>query len=125
MAWVAACLIYELIFALMISGDLLREARRRAGLSQPELARRAGRPVSSIGRWERGEVMPSLETLRELIRACGLELSFRLANADTEQHDLALIERALAKTPAERVREGIEAAEAVRALLEPVAERRG
>jgi DNA-binding XRE family transcriptional regulator len=47
----------------MVSGDLLREARRRAGLSQAELARRAGKPTSVIGRWERGEVKPSLETL--------------------------------------------------------------
>jgi transcriptional regulator with XRE-family HTH domain len=50
------------------------EARRRAGSSQAELARRAGTPRSAIGRWERGEVLPSLERLRELIRARGLEV---------------------------------------------------
>jgi transcriptional regulator with XRE-family HTH domain len=94
----------------MVSGDLLREARRRAGLSQAELARRAGKPLSSIGRWERGEVRPSLETLRELVRACGLELIFHLANADLEDHDLTLIERALSRTPEERVRDAVVAA---------------
>jgi transcriptional regulator with XRE-family HTH domain len=94
----------------MVSGDLLREARRRAGLSQAELARRAGKPLSSIGRWERGEVRPSLETLRDLVRACGLELSFHLANADLEDHDLTLIEQALARTPAERLDDAIVAA---------------
>jgi transcriptional regulator with XRE-family HTH domain len=41
----------------MIGGDLPREARRRAGLSQAELTRRAGKPTSVIGRWERGEPM--------------------------------------------------------------------
>src|SRR5581483_2739802 len=97
----------------MVSGDLLREARRRAGLSQAELARRAGKPLSSIGRWERGEVRPSLETLRELVRACGLELSFHLANADLEDHDLTLIERALRQTPEQRVRDAVVAARAL------------
>jgi len=100
----------------MVTGGLLREARRRAGLSQPELARRAGKPTSSIGRWERGEVLPSLETLRELVGACGLELTFHLANADLEEHDLALIERALDQTPAERVAAAVASAGAIDAL---------
>ena len=68
--------------ARVISGDLLREARLRAGRTQAELGRRVGRPQSQIARWERGDVKPSLETLRELIRACGLELSFRLFDYD-------------------------------------------
>lgn len=80
----------------MISGDLLREARRRAGLSQAALAQRAGKATSVIGRWERGEVLPSLETLRDLIRACGLELHFTLAELDVSQDPA--IERALALT---------------------------
>jgi DNA-binding XRE family transcriptional regulator len=54
----------------------------RAGLSQVELARRACKATSVIGRWERGEVRPSLETLSEVIRAAGLELGVTLSNAD-------------------------------------------
>jgi transcriptional regulator with XRE-family HTH domain len=100
----------------VISGDLLREARLRAGLSQGELARRAGKPTSSIGRWERGEVLPSLETLRELVRACDLELTFHIANADSESHDLTLIERSLARTPAERVADAVSSAAAIDGL---------
>ena len=84
----------------MVSGILLREARLRSGLSQAELARRAGKARSAIGRWERGEVQPSFETLRELVRACGLEISYGLydhdANADS------LIDASLAMTPDER-----------------------
>ena len=85
----------------MVSGDLLREARRRAGLSQAELARRAGKPTSVIGRWERNEVTPSLETLRAMIRACELELRVALRDADDSQD--AAIERSLALTPADRL----------------------
>ena len=85
----------------MISGDLLREARLRAGLTQQELARRAGTSQSAIARWESGDVLPSLERLRALIRACGLELTFGLANYD-DSYD-AQIARQLRLTPSERV----------------------
>jgi len=90
----------------MLSADLLVEARRRAGLTQSELAARSGTARSLISRYERGKVEPGLDALRRLIRACGLELSFRLVNADEDDHDLALISAALALTPAERFAQG-------------------
>lgn len=92
----------------MISGDLLREARLRAGLTQRELASRARTSQSAIARWESGEVVPSFERLRELIRACGLELTFGLANYD-DSYDY-FIGRQLGLTPAERVRDMAETA---------------
>jgi len=85
----------------MVSGILLREARLRAGLSQAELARRAGKARSAIGRWERGEVQPSFETLRELVRVCGLELSYGVVSADESSR--ALIEDSLRLAPDERL----------------------
>ncbi len=91
----------------MVSGDLLVEARRRAGISQAELGRRSGVPPSLIGRYERYEVIPSLERLRALLRAAGYELSIRLANVDPSNHDQVLIERELRLTPAERLRRGL------------------
>jgi len=100
----------------MVSGDLLREARKRAGLTQAELGRRVGRPQSVISRWERDEVAPSLETLRELIRACGLDLLFRLATRDDSY--VPYIERMLAMTPAQRVRDAARRANANRRLRE-------
>lgn len=85
----------------MLSADLIREARLRSGLTQTELGRRIGKPQSVIARWERGAVKPSLETLRKVIRACGLELTFGLANYDDSY--LSHINRQLELTPAERV----------------------
>ena len=85
----------------MISGDLLREARLRAGLTQQELARRAGTSQSAIARWESGAVQPSFERLRELIRACELELTYGLATYD-DSYDY-FIYKALRLTPSERV----------------------
>lgn len=84
----------------MVTGDLIREARLRAGLTQVELGERLGKAQSEIGRWERGQVLPSLETLRRVIRACGLDLHFHLAAADDS--DLSLIDQTLAMTPAQR-----------------------
>ena len=85
----------------MISADLLKEARLRAGITQAELGRRVKRSQSQIARWERGDVKPSLETLRELIRACGLELTLGMANYDDSY--LLDINEQLARSPAERV----------------------
>lgn len=61
------------------SAALLREARLRAGLSQVALAERSGKDRVQIGRWEAGQVAPSLDTLVDLVRACGFDLSLMLA----------------------------------------------
>ena len=52
-------------------------------------------------------MVPSLERLRELLRACRLELSVRLTNVDESEHDHVLIERELRRTPAQRFRRGL------------------
>jgi transcriptional regulator with XRE-family HTH domain len=93
----------------VVSGDLLREARLRAGLTQAELAERARTARSQVSRYERGEVLPSLETLRRLIRECGFQLSFRLFNADLDEHDATLIAQLLQLTPEERVDRAVRA----------------
>ncbi len=67
---------------LVLSASLIVEARRRAGLSQRELALRLGNRQAEIARWERAHVVPSLERLREVVAACGLELTVGLAAAD-------------------------------------------
>lgn len=90
----------------MISADLLREARLRTGLTQTELGQRVGLPQSQIARWEAGRVEPSLETLRKLIRACGLELTYGLANYDDSY--MPYIERLLELSPQERIEDALE-----------------
>ena len=58
----------------MSSGTLIREARRRAGLSQTELARRAGVAQSVISAYEADRREPGLGMLTKLIEAAGHEL---------------------------------------------------
>jgi transcriptional regulator with XRE-family HTH domain len=64
------------------SADLIREARLRAGLSQQELAERSGRDRSVIARWEQGAVAPSLESVLDVVRACGFDLPLELVPHD-------------------------------------------
>ena len=58
--------------------SLLIEARKRAKLTQSELAARMGTSQSTIARLESGKAVPSLSTLRRLASATGtrLEISF-------------------------------------------------
>jgi uncharacterized protein len=60
------------------SGTLLREARRRAGLTQAELADRAGTTQSVISAYESDRRQPALATLAELIEATGMVLEVRV-----------------------------------------------
>ena len=60
------------------SAALLREARLRAGLSQVGLAERSGKDRVQIGRYEAGTVAPNLDTLIDLVRACGFDLPLEL-----------------------------------------------
>lgn len=61
-----------------MGGDLIKEARRRAGLTQAELAERAGTTQSAIARWERGYVDPGFDQVRRLLRLCGFALYVQL-----------------------------------------------
>ncbi len=61
---------------------LVSEARRRAGLTQAELARRVGTSQAAIARYERARVMPSVATLYRIVGACGLDLRMQLVDAD-------------------------------------------
>jgi transcriptional regulator with XRE-family HTH domain len=84
----------------MMSGDLIKEARLRAGLTQTELGARLGKAQSAIARWERDDVSPSLETVRDVVRACGLDLTFFMSKFDDS--NVTIIDQHLRMTPAER-----------------------
>lgn len=64
------------------SAAILREARLRAGYSQDELARVSGKDRTVIARYEQGIVAPSLDTLVQLLRACGFDIPLELVPYD-------------------------------------------
>ena len=48
--------------------------RNRAGMTQEELANAAGLGLDAVGRLERGEVTPSVETLQQIARVFQIDL---------------------------------------------------
>lgn len=85
----------------LLGNDLVREARKRAGLTQQELAERAGTTQSAIARLETGKTSPSFEHVVALIRLCDLDLEVALVEMDSEDMWQAQPLRHL--TPAARV----------------------
>jgi predicted nucleotidyltransferase/DNA-binding XRE family transcriptional regulator len=63
------------------AGALLREARTRAGLSQAQLAARAGVAQSVVSVYESGRRQPSVPTLAALVAATGHDLDLQLRPA--------------------------------------------
>ncbi len=59
----------------MDAATTLRTARSRAGLSQTELARRAGTSQAAVSQYESGAKQPSFETLSRLLLAAGARVT--------------------------------------------------
>ena len=88
------------------SAALLFEARRQAGLSQRDLARRAGTSQSVIARIESGDTSPTWETLTRLLRAAGFDLRAGLeVRPSGLSHMLDDVRRILQLTPEQRLLE--------------------
>jgi transcriptional regulator with XRE-family HTH domain len=87
-------------------GRLLREARRRHGVSQARLAARAGTTQSAISRIERDRISPSVETLRELLYLLGEDLALGSEERDSGI-DRTMIRERFRLTPEERVNYGL------------------
>lgn len=101
-----------------MGGDLVREARRRAGLTQRELAELLGTSQAQIARWELGKTSPPFDRVVDAVRACGFELTVSIATPD-DQHAL-LIEDNLRLDPADRLRRQVQGQTAVAALAAKV-----
>jgi len=97
----------------MTPGEILRDARRRHGVSQARLAIRAGTTQSAISRIESDRVSPSVETLRELLHMLGEDLVLG-AEARDAGIDRTQNQRNMRMTPEDRVRRGLEFADFVR-----------
>lgn len=81
------------IISSMDIAELLRAARHHAGLSQAEVARRAGTSQPTLARYEGGHVAPSISTLERLVRACGDDLVVELRHATSTRPSERLARR--------------------------------
>jgi transcriptional regulator with XRE-family HTH domain len=78
----------------MDAAAILRDARGRAGLTQAELARRAGTSQATISAYEHGRKAPSVETLGRLLAATGTRLTAAPASAPVVRPTKAQLARA-------------------------------
>lgn len=101
----------------MRGNHLVREARKRAGITQAELAARVGTTQSAIARLESGATTPTLHRISDLVRACGFELTVGLGRHD-DDHDWSLVQQNLQLTPTQRLEKVRRAARFARDLQE-------
>ncbi len=82
---------------------MLREARRNAGLTQADLARRLAVSQAAVAKLERPGANPTVETLDRVLRATGRRLTLAARPQPVGGVDESLIRRQLELTPAERI----------------------
>jgi transcriptional regulator with XRE-family HTH domain len=94
----------------MSPDHLLREARRRAGLTQSQLAERLGTTQAAVARLERPGANPTISTLQRAVNAAGQHLDARLVPSSVDD---TLIASNLRRSPAERLRRFQEAHDSI------------
>lgn len=94
---------------------VLWETRRRAGLTQRQLAARSGVAQPVIARIEKGQSTPRVDTLARLVEACGFTLEVTPPLGDGV--DRTLFAGELECTPRERLRRAGESARSLHNLL--------
>lgn len=68
----------------MTTGNRIRTLRRKAGITQAELAQKLGIPYQSIGQWERGLRSPKYETLKKIAKALEVDIYDLLDDKERE-----------------------------------------
>jgi transcriptional regulator with XRE-family HTH domain len=92
----------DIIYDVMTPAQLIRSTRERAGLSQRQLALRAGSTQAAVSRLERGIVSPTFDTVHQLLLAMGEEpvLSAQRLPTDWDPVHMA---STLGRAPSERL----------------------
>lgn len=99
----------------MQASTALQHARRRARLTQRELAHLTGIAQSTIARIESGTIDPRVSTLDDLLRSCGEEL--RAVERIGVGEDRSLARDRLQKTAAERLQQAVSYGNAVERMV--------
>lgn len=85
----------------MHGGDVIREARRRARLSQRALAARLGTHQSVVARWEARITSPTFEAVSAACAACGFDLTCEMFPHDVDME--RRLREQLRRSPSDRV----------------------
>ena len=104
----------------MAISDRIAKARKAAGLTQSELARRLGIRPQSVQSWEAGITAPRARRLTQVAEVLGVPEAFFFEEADTENPQARSIEGEMAARIARRLQGYAEAGNLDRAALEAV-----
>lgn len=77
------------------AADLIKLARHDSGLSQRDLAERAGTSQSAIAAYESAKRSPTLDTLARIVRAAGRDLRIQVVAYDDHDDVMAAYEASL------------------------------
>ncbi len=68
-------------------GSIVVELRKKQGISQTELATRLGIHKNVLGRYERNEVLPSIEIARKISEILDVSLDYLTGKIDTQMDE--------------------------------------
>ncbi len=68
--------------ALVILAKRIQELRKHHGWSQPELGKKIGTSGAIVGRYERGEVTPSIEVARKMAKVFDVTVDYLISGRD-------------------------------------------
>lgn len=74
----------------MTTGQRIKEARKRAGMTQSELAQKLNIPFQSVSQWERDLRNPKIETLLRISAALKVDVNWLMNGQTLEQRDQAM-----------------------------------
>jgi len=74
-------------------GNRVTQARKEKGLSREELAKMIGTSGPIIGRYERGDMMPSVEIATKIADALQVSLDFLVGKSSLIVKDHSMLER--------------------------------
>jgi transcriptional regulator with XRE-family HTH domain len=100
----------------VIAGELVARTRRAAGVTQEQLAIRAGTTKTAISRLERGHLSPSVETLERLLLCLGYRLDLD-ATPLVPRTDPSLLESVAPLTASQRLDHGLASLGSLSGLL--------
>ena len=77
----------------MTFGERIISLRKKLKWSQDELAKKVGTSAPIIGRYERNEIKPSIETAKNIADALGVTLDYLLGGSNNAVLDKDLLKR--------------------------------
>ncbi len=79
-------------------GRRVKKARKQLGLTQADLGTRLGAEGNTVSNWERGANLPSVDTLRALVRMVGKDLMWFIGSGPSDEEpadEIAIAVRAV------------------------------